>query len=278
MTDIRSPLLTPEQVAANASLSWDYCYFVDNWPEEDLQKLIELLPKDPKVYGNNVSIYRLLPIIPEDDDVYSWFMLSSNTRITMEMVYKHNGPTTWFWDQLVTNPVIYNDIMWEDVLAHSLSYRSPRDFVALSLTNRLNPQHVIDNPGLPWRAELLSGNPKITWGLVQAFPNWNWDWSKLSINPAISWETISRNLTRRTYYFFNSTVPWDWYLVSQRKDVTLNMIISTPEYPWDWSGVGLNPNVTLELVLTHHDRNWDWGALVRNHNVRRALLAKIERQ
>ena len=70
---------------------------------------------------------------------------------------------------------------------------------------------VLTGPDRPWNWQWLSGNPSMTWEIVQANPDKPWNWEVLSRNPSISWKFIQANLDN----------PWDWIDLSRKKDLKL---------------------------------------------------------
>ena len=47
---------------------------------------------------------------------------------------------------------------------------------------------------------MLSENPNITWEIIQANPDKEWNWYLLSGNPNITWDIVEANPDN----------PWDW--------------------------------------------------------------------
>ena len=43
-------------------------------------------------------------------------------------------------------------------------------------------QFILDNLDKPWDCSYLSGNPNITWEIIQANPDKPWDWEFISGN------------------------------------------------------------------------------------------------
>jgi hypothetical protein len=62
-------------------------------------------------------------------------------------------------------------------------------------------QFILDNPDKPWHYSWLSGNPNITWDIIQLNPDKPWDYDRLSKNPNITWEIIQQNPDKPWNYF-----------------------------------------------------------------------------
>ena len=65
-------------------------------------------------------------------------------------------------------------------------------------------QFIIDNPNKLWNWNWLSGNPNLTWDIVQTNLDKKWNWFNLSQNLNITWDIIQQNRDK----------PWDWNLLS----------------------------------------------------------------
>ena len=51
----------------------------------------------------------------------------------------------------------------------------------------------------------ITRNPNITWEIIQANPNEDWDWDYVSMNPNITWEIIQANHNEK----------WNWLSIAQ---------------------------------------------------------------
>ena len=55
--------------------------------------------------------------------------------------------------------------------------------------------------------DYLSNNPIVTWNIIQANPDKDWDWNGISRNSNITWDIIQANPDKN----------WDWYSISCNK-------------------------------------------------------------
>jgi hypothetical protein len=53
----------------------------------------------------------------------------------------------------------------------------------------------------------LSSNSIVTWNIIQAIPDKNWNWCNISRNPNITWDIIQSNPDKN----------WNWYYISLNK-------------------------------------------------------------
>ena len=67
--------------------------------------------------------------------------------------------------------------------------------------------------------------------IIQANPDKQWNWERISKHPNITWEIIQAN----PYY------PWDWEYVSQNTNITWEFIQANPDKEWSWLWISLNP-------------------------------------
>jgi len=76
----------------------------------------------------------------------------------------------------------------------------------------------------------LSENPNFDPNLLLAYPDANWDWIGVSMNPAITWDFVLNN----------PRLHWDFY-----------------------EGLSNNPNITLEIIKVYPNLNWDFEAIAK---------------
>jgi hypothetical protein len=57
---------------------------------------------------------------------------------------------------------------------------------------------------------------------------------------------------------------WDWVLLSQHPNITMEDVLDNPDLPWNWSYLSSNPNITMAFVLSNPDKKWDWKWLSCN--------------
>lgn len=60
---------------------------------------------------------------------------------------------------------------------------------------------------------------------------------------------------------------WNWEAVSKNPNITLNDVLSMPNFPWDWRALSHNPNITMKDVLDHPELPWDRQQLQQNSNI-----------
>ena len=91
---------------------------------------------------------------------------------------------------------------------------------------------------------MLSGNPSITWEIIQANPEYPWEWEGISRNPSITWEIIQAN----------------------------------PGSHWNWRYISRNPNVTWDIIKAHPDKPWDMDAVSFNFMSKHPYLIKKQKE
>lgn len=58
----------------------------------------------------------------------------------------------------------------------------------------------------------------------------------------------------------------DWDFLSQNPAISLNNIITHPEYPWDWYTMSTNLNMTIEFAMEYHDK-LEWYRISENSGI-----------
>lgn len=59
--------------------------------------------------------------------------------------------------------------------------------------------------------------------------------------------------------------PWNWYYICERRDISLEFVLSHPKLPWKWNILSTNPHIaTWKNVQAHPELPWDWIGLMKN--------------
>jgi hypothetical protein len=160
--------------------------------------------------------------------------LSSHTKLNMSLNHeKLFDSVMQIWCKEYFQFVLDLDLFW--------------DWWALSGNPNITWDIVQEYPSLPWKWETLSSNPNITWDIVQKNRHCNWDYKYLSRNPNITWKMIQQNPKKN----------WDWEAISENSRITTcKRVEEHPEYPWVWRGLCRNPNINPH-ILSKHLITWD---------------------
>jgi len=91
-------------------------------------------------------------------------------------------------------------------------------------------------------------NPSVTWAVVLDHPNFEWEWSGLSLNSQVTWDIVKANLDR----------PWDWQTLCINKNITPEIVRAHPTYNWNWWCLNRNFNLTWD---DSWEIGWNWDKL-----------------
>jgi len=104
----------------------------------------------------------------------------------------------------------------------------------------------------------LSQNPNITWEIVQANPDKDWNYGFLSENPNITWDIIKANPDKG----------WSYFWLSANPNITWDIIQSNSDKDWKYYMLSKNPNITYEIIKENKDKDenkvWDFSILSQN--------------
>lgn len=148
---------------------------------------------------------------------------------------------------------------------------------------------------------LLSSSPHLSFNIVKKYPDANWDWQQVSRNPGIHLEdtlecpefpwvlrefsanpSSTLDLLLKVAGAFNEvlvlqnkripieeilekTTPTSQYVLSARKDLTVELIRKYPNIDWYWTVVTLN--IHEEEILSHPELQWSESALRQRTNI-----------
>jgi hypothetical protein len=117
------------------------------------------------------------------------------------------------------------------------------------------------NPDKNWDYHWLSANPNITWEIVQDNPDKGWNDYCLSLNPNITWGIIQANPNK----------DWHYSLLSSNHNITWEIVQDNPDKAWSYYGLSSNPNITWEIMQANQcddpGRKWRYGRLSSNPNI-----------
>jgi len=194
---------TPDEIIYYKSIPWNYTYLSMHYNEQQF----------PFRY-----------IYENPDRPWNYTLLSKRSDIDIQMVieYPDRGWNWSFLTQYVHFDTIkkYPDLNWQHDVLHS-NVTLTKEHVQsnpqynwdmkklLRLKTPLNVEDVIQNPShLNWEYLLCdwNSNPNIM-ELVQAFPDKNWYWMRISQSPYITLQFIEQYKDKS----------WDWKCISKRK-------------------------------------------------------------
>ena len=94
----------------------------------------------------------------------------------------------------------------------------------------------------------------ITWDIIQANKNDQWNYRQLAENPNITLDIVCAN----PYDPFN-----DYYL-SANPNISLDIIQANPKRQWNYDHLSYNPNITFDIVRANANKQWNWTKLSAN--------------
>lgn len=214
----RNPNITMEIVEANPFFPWDYLALAGN-PSISLETAEKFL-----VVENG---WKEDPI---NDEIFYESDISLNANVTWEIVKAH-PEKRWNYEKMSRNP----NITWEIIQSNPDKPWSIKEF---SKNPNVTWELIRDNPDLPWdfygtmshmkflpedlpeilagekygfTIQFLSENPNLTWDIVKANPEIEWDYHTMTVNPNITWEIMQTNSEFAQYklmFLANPNISW----------------------------------------------------------------------
>jgi len=111
-------------------------------------------------------------------------------------------------------------------------------------------------------ADVLSGNPNITWEMMEP------SWYKVDING------------EKFIQYEKSKIDWVWEGMSRNPNITLDIVKNTLHKKWDWKKLSLNEAISLEEIKNNPDLPWVLSSIKkgrkhpRNTDVKYVILWK----
>ena len=142
--------------------------------------------------------------------------------------------------------------------------------------------------------------------VIRRFPDKNWNWLALAMNPLIKpseifglnpilnkvyfmanpnidvkevlmksdelrdieWDLLSKNIGVRIGDILDHLDEnWYWDHLSKNSGILVGNMLENINLPWVWSKVSSNTTITVNHVLDHPDLQWDWTSLTKNPSI-----------
>ena len=111
------------------------------------------------------------------------------------------------------------------------------------------------NPQFPWDYSSISENPSITWDIIQQHPEKPWDYSCVSENPSITWDIVQQN----------PQIDWKYDCLSKNNmKHAKNIFVQTRLAHINTTHLHFKENITFDLIKqilhpNHFAKFADWG-------------------
>jgi len=196
----------------------------------------------------------------DGDDIWSLPNIAKNPNttshhITTHPIFRRNGVD--LRNYILVNPnTSYEYIMDNIDIVRDLSIRDVCVNPTLTFNNIktiLWKVHGTDK----YACDYASENPNITIAEIEDNIGESWDWSMISLlNRNITWDFIKK--------YWNK--PWNFSYLSMHPAIDLEIILNNPNETWDWSRVSKNHNITPEIVNANPQYPWCYGSMYSNPN------------
>ncbi len=122
-------------------------------------------------------------------------------------------------------------------------------------------------PNANWNWEHVQYNDCLTWKFIYAHLDFHpWDWDIISSKKDITIDIVKKN----------TTVTWVWWRLSRNKGIKMEDIQNNLHLPWCWLSIACNPNLTWDFVVENFDQEFDWTYLVKFLPVDKILASEPE--
>lgn len=205
--------------------------------------------------------------------------LSSNDQITWEFI-KTYPELGWYFGGLFRNKNITFEIVRDNSWFFQGLWRISDEF-------EITWQDVVNNPQMNWDYSELIKHKCVTWDIVLAHPEIFDNDAKylFMFNVHATLDIISKNdniwdpddfgefiqLDHCTFKMIKecfNPLPrgeeFTW-IVSTKKDVTPEDIMTYSDFPWDYNELSTNPNLTCKFIKENLNKPWNYKKLSRNN-------------
>lgn len=193
------------------------------------------------------------------DKPWDFKTLGSNSCITWDIISQNRDKPWDYFRHVSMNPNITKDIVMEN-LDQNWSFPALLSHIDPAIINRLYIEPVYlkylnTNPRLTWNfisgnnmllsmAHVFSKHKCITWDVIQAHPEIEWNWIDVCTNPNITWEIVQANPDK----------PWNWIALSSNKNITWSIVSANIDKPWCWAYISDKEDISWTDVLRNLDK------------------------
>jgi hypothetical protein len=116
---------------------------------------------------------------------------------------------------------------------------------ALSSSDNITWDTVINNPHLEWDFKKLSKNANISLDIVENNRQCDWDYNSLLLNPSITWNDV-----------IHGRLPFDIDKLSSSPCINDSIFLNNVHLNWDMFSLALNSGITSDSVLQTKYLRW----------------------
>lgn len=229
----------------NTSLSYD---FLDNLIKKDIIEYTESQLLD---YNYNIAKHPNFRINNINDNIN---------------IYKYSLNPLVTWDDIIKNP----NFQW--------------DYGYISRNINISIKNIIENMDLGWDFCAIVRNPIFHISHIkdnrtfykrrtEYFSNPNFDLKEYneycpitSIKDINSDIHVNENFSIKMHDDIKKMYPdfiFNYSTLSDKKNITIEYILSTPQYEWDIENISVNPNLKLDFIKSN-DYKWNYENICKN--------------
>lgn len=225
-------------------------------PSVDLNIVIE----DPTLAWDWTALSRRRDVTPQfvdehPDFPWDWKVLGERRNFPMEIVGKY-PEKSWNWEAL-SHKIMMD---WSRV---EINIDKPWNFQELATRNDLPLRLVFDYPE-KWDLQKVFSHQQ-NWELVMRCPRRPWNWKRLT--KTVPWKYVEERWD----------LPWDWKMLSSRKQIPWKFLVTHVHLPWVWHKISLNEEVTEAFVMRHSWYPWNRWILKKRFGYDIIALLCIQR-
>lgn len=177
-----------------------------------------------------------------------------------EMIDRNPHQPWDFW-RLSDHP----DLTWDFIEQH---IHHSWDWWTLSSRDDLDFEVVHRHSEKDWNWRAISNHPNVSLETIRKYPNHFWNFSKRRVPldirkkcPNFNAEQLSSHIDIETVIQDPYTCQWNWDVLSQRSDVSEDVIDAHPYLPWNWRRMSYRTVAPFKLIMKYPDKDWDWNCI-----------------
>lgn len=241
---------------------WDYsCLYSRNdfSAKEYLEKHIEDVKWDD--FSESESVNKLFSKTGKEKTLTLW--IQHYTEILNNPIYHWNFQKLTRLKNILSQPHLFElqkDWDWEYVSSNAtwISFEKQKDYFLKKFIKKISFKALSNREDIGLTEKIV----------IKYEQKYEWDWEGLANNPQLCF----------SFDFINShnDKPWNWALLSEREDLTHQIVEDNLDKPWNWALLTRQewfvPSQKVMDIAVHHMDEESWQKLSNNDNITTEII------
>lgn len=251
-------IITIDILKSHSHINWDYEQISIYLPWEDIENNPNLFHNYDYISRNhNITPNIIERYLKNNKDIWNWEYLSDNPNLNEDFITKYIYKP---WDFLkISNR---SDLSFEFFVKYKYMFQCTFDsydkyYFNLSRNSMITPDIIEANPDFNWDWFALSFNNNLTIDFVKKNLDKNLDWNVISVCNNIKWKEIEEN----------KDLYWIYDMISSTNKVNIEIVKRNRDIYFNPGFLSYNPTLKYTDINENLDIEWNWNIISKNKNI-----------